>query len=58
MVAISDTESPIIKALTYVLITPLRAAIRNEIKSHKQSIGKLIEKISSMKTELTEKNKY
>ena len=58
MEAISDPESPIMKALTYALITPLRAAIREEMKTHKESIGKLTEEISSLKTELTEKNNY
>ena len=58
METISDPESPIMKALTYALITPLRAAIREEMKTHKESIGKLTEEISSLKTELTEKNNY
>ena len=58
MEAISDPESPIMKALTFALITPLRAAIREEMKTHKESIGKLTEEISSLKTELTKKNNY
>ena len=41
MEAISDPESPIMKALTYALIKPLRAAIREEMKTHNESIGKL-----------------
>ena len=46
------------KALTYALITPLRAPIREEMKTHKDNISKLTEEISSLKTELTEKNNY
>ena len=51
-------DSPVFKTIINLLVEPIKSVIKEEIGSQEKKIDKLTETISSLETELKDKNKY
>ena len=56
--SINDQDSPIMKTLISALVSQIRGAIKDELKSQEKNFEILTQQIDSLKTELKEKNGY
>ena len=56
--ALHDQESNIMKALISALVTPIREAIKEEMKIQEKNFDMLNKQISALQTDLNEKNRY
>ena len=56
--ALHDQQSCIMKALISALVTPIREAIKEELKVQEKNFDSLNKQISSLQADLNDKNKY